>query len=981
MEIKQSEVGQKLQLIVKRMYRYRSLILIILLFSLSMAAPIVAAQVPKSNLIAQRQQDASQQSPTQLVQQGKGHYDAGELTQALQKLQQAVTAFEAQGDKLNRAMALSNLSLIYQQQGQWESAKETINNSLALLESQPSRPARARILAQTLDIQGKLQREVGQPEDALKTWQEAAKIYTQIENKDEATQSQINQVLALQDLGLYPRACNTLLETLELKIEDCKELSKLTKSELTEKLQVPGKQPVSLLQLQGLRNLGDILRVMGQSIQSKRVLETSLNLANQLDSSPDAEIAAIYLSLGNTARFQNYTKTALKHYEQAAAKSATATTQMQSQLNQLSLLVETQEWSKVKNLWPKIQSKLDRLPVSRTKVYGQINLAQSLMCFIKPTLTDEKLELSSPLLQQCSLPTKKAKNAKENGLQTSETPSWATIEPIALAAREQASSLGDKKAEAYAVGYLGGVYQQMEKLSEARKYTEQALQQSSAFEAPNMAYLWQWQLGRIFKAQAAQAREEKTAAAPRQWQLGRFLKVQRAKAQEEKPVVKAQELFERASAAYRGAFESLKSLRGDLVTINPEIRFTFRDSVEPVYREYVDLLLKPEKPSQENLKQAREVIEALQLAEINNFFRDACVKAKPEQLDAIIDNADTPTAAIYSIVLPERLEIILKLPQRLELLHYRSKVPQNQVESTLGQMREELTKPKPSTKFFTLSQQVYDWLLRKVEQELTNRGIETLVFVLDFPLQNIPLAVLDDGEKYLVEKYALALSPGLQLLETEPLDEIESRLLTAGVSKKRTIEGKTFDPLPQVPLELSQIQSEVSRSPKLLDSDFVEAKLKQELESLPISIIHIATHGNFSSTPEQTYILLWERLLKAKDFDQLLRISDPRASKIIELLTLSACQTATGDKRATLGLAGVAVRSGARSTLATLWKVDDASTADLMIRFYQELRKDNQLPKAEALRRAQRYLLEEHPNTNYKLPYYWAPFVLVGNWL
>lgn len=91
---------------------------------------------------------------------------------------------------------------------------------------------------------------------------------------------------------------------------------------------------------------------------------------------------------------------------------------------------------------------------------------------------------------------------------------------------------------------------------------------------------------------------------------------------------------------------------------------------------------------------------------------------------------------------------------------------------------------------------------------------------------------------------------------------------------------------------------------------------------------------------------------------------------------MSACQTAEGDRRATLGLAGVAVRSGARSTLASLWQVDDQSTAILMGRFYEELAKNPDITKSEALRRAQQYILEQKGH-----PYFWAPYVLVGNWL
>ena len=259
--MKQSRLARKAENLVKKVYQWRapkarlrrSLILAALLFVISMAVPSVMAKVPESTPIVQ-----SQPAPVGLVEKAKKLYKTGDFKEAAADLKQAADAFVASGDRLNQGMALSNLSLIYQQLGQWKDAQQAINESLELLETQPKteerlpkalRFARSRILAQTLDIQGQLQRELGQPEEALKTWRKATEIYTQIEDKDGATQSQINQVLARQDLGLYPRACNTSLIVLELGIQDCEQLSQLTKSELTEKLQVFQDQPASLLKV------------------------------------------------------------------------------------------------------------------------------------------------------------------------------------------------------------------------------------------------------------------------------------------------------------------------------------------------------------------------------------------------------------------------------------------------------------------------------------------------------------------------------------------------------------------------------------------------------------------------------------------------------------------------------------------------------------------------------------------------------------
>ena len=197
------------------------------------------------------------------------------------------------------------------------------------------------------------------------------------------------------------------------------------------------------------------------------------------------------------------------------------------------------------------------------------------------------------------------------------------------------------------------------------------------------------------------------------------------------------------------------------------------------------------------------------------------------------------------------------------------------------------------------------------------------------------------------------------------------------MSKKRSVNGRDFAPLENVRLELERIQSEVPRSEQLFNHEFTETNLQKQLKSAPFFVVHLATHGEFSSNPEETFILTWNQLLKVKDFDNLLRQRGSFGSSAIELLVLSACQTAAGDKRATLGLAGVALRAGARSTLASLWSLDDESSAVLMSQFYRELA-NTTVTKAEALRLAQVALLQ---NPRYQHPRYWAPFVLVGNWL
>ncbi|MFN6565478.1 MAG: CHAT domain-containing protein [Nostoc sp. ChiSLP01] len=818
-----------------------------------------------------------------LVERGKTLYDTGQFTEAIEVLQQAAAAFRASRDGLREAIALSNLCLAYQQLGLWGEAEEAMAQSLKLLqlsENTGTSGERGQIIAQAFDVQGQLQLAQGQPQAALTTWQKAADIYQEVGDKARLTRNRINSAQALQALGLYLQA-NKILKEVQQTLTSL---------------------PDSLLVATGLRSLGNVRRVVGDLNVSRLVLGKSLAVAKRVQS-PKA-IAEAQLSLGNTARAQQDTEAALQYYQQAAV-SVSPITRIQAHLNLLSLLLEKKEDKDALALSSQIQSEISNLTPSRTSVYTRIKFAQSL------TKLKEKISI--------------------------DTPSWLNIAQQLSTAIEQAQSLQDLRAESYAQGSLGELYEKTGQFSDAQNLTEKALFIAQSINASDIAYQWQWQLGRILK---------------------------------KKGDIKG------AIASYNVAYKTLQSLRGDLVAINPDVQFSFRENVEPVYRELVELLLRSPKEgiNQDNLKLARDVIESLQLAELDNFFRSACLSPMQE-IDPVVDKKDQRAAVIYPIILPDRLDVILKLPNQ-DLRHYKTVIAQNNVESIIAELRKNLLDVSGTFQVQQQSQQLYDWLIRPAEVELAKSGIKTLVFVLDGELRNIPMAVLYDKqqEKYLLEKYAIALTPGLQLLDPKPLQKVELNALTAGVSEKRPVEGREFPALKNVPRELEQIQSEIPKSEELLNQKFTEPKLQNELQTTPFTVVHLATHGEFSSDPEKTFILTWDKLVKVKEFENLLRVNDKNRSSSIELLVLSACKTAEGDKRAALGLAGIAVRAGARSTLATLWSIDDRSTADVMSEFYRQLKAG--VNKAEALQRAQLAVFAKDNS-----PYSWAPYVLLGNWL
>lgn len=841
-------------------YRFLRQTLIFLLLTLgSQSVTLTPSAVAEKNgaeesvLLAQGQ--------SELLRSGRELYEAGKFAQAASVWQRAE---QTATEPLQKAIALSNLALVWQQLGQWQKAEFAIASSLKIVRTQPASKEQLEVLAQALNTQGGLQFSLGKTELALGTWQEATASYDQAGDRNGTIRGLLNQTQALRSLGFYRRSLKIL-------------------GEVSQSLR---SQPDSLLKANQLRSLGDSLLATGDLEKSQLALSQSLEISKRLGSGADN--VDTLLSLGNLARSQKNIKSALSFYQQATG-DASSITNLQAQLNQLSLLVETNDMAAAQVLSPQIQSHLSKLTPSRAAVYARINFAESL--------------------------TKLKGNPQE-------------VAQILSVAVQQAKELQDIRATSYALGSLGGLYEQTKQLNYAQDLTQQALIIAQSINADDIAYRWQWQLGRLFKAQGN---------------------------------------TESAIAAYSEAVNHLKDLRSDLVAIDPGVQFSFRESVEPVYRDLVSLLLQSEPTiDQSKLKLAQDTIESLQLAELVNFFRADCLDAKPVEIAKI----DRQAAVIYPIILSDRLEVILSIPEQ-PLRHYATRISQTQVDNLLSGFRSDLRDPS-SLDYLPASRKLYDWLIRPAEADLTKHNVKTLVFVLDGSLRNVPMAASSDGKQFLIEKYNLALTPGLQLLNPRPLSRQSITALTAGLTEAR----QGFSALPNVTSELKEIKSQVP-SKELINQSFTGANFRQAIEGSAYPVIHMATHGQFSSNADDTFLLTWDGRIDIEQLNQLIQTSSQDSKSVVELLILSACQTALGDKRAALGMAGMAVRAGARSTIASLWSVNDEATAAFMTEFYRGL-VTTKITKAEVTRQAQLALIK---TSNYKHPFFWAPFILLGNWL
>ncbi|MEG3875542.1 MULTISPECIES: CHAT domain-containing protein, partial [unclassified Microcoleus] len=349
----------------------------------------------------------------------------------------------------------------------------------------------------------------------------------------------------------------------------------------------------------------------------------------------------------------------------------------------------------------------------------------------------------------------------------------------------------------------------------------------------------------------------------------------------------------------------------------------------------------------------------------------------------------------------EHLEIVLVTanaqPQRVLI----PATTRWQVLQLADALQTEITNPRKrsSISYLDTAQKLYRWLIAPVAAELTALKIDNLIVIPAAGLRSVPFAALHDGKGFLVEKYSISVMPSLSLTDIGYDNIADDEILAMGAS---VFEDKA--PLPAVPVELESI-APPSEGKSFLNQDFTLENLQAQRANQPFGIIHLATHSEFQpGEPKNSYIQLWDSKLRIDQMRQL-RWNEPP----VNLLVLSACSTALGDEDAELGFAGLAVASGAKSALASLWEVSDDGTLGLMTEFYRQLRAPrrggNLMIKAEALRRAQLEMLRGRVRIQDGMlraqglsgglilppeiaargdrvlshPYYWAAFTMIGN--
>ena len=342
----------------------------------------------------------------------------------------------------------------------------------------------------------------------------------------------------------------------------------------------------------------------------------------------------------------------------------------------------------------------------------------------------------------------------------------------------------------------------------------------------------------------------------------------------------------------------------------------------------------------------------------------------------------------------DELELMVIVPESAPVRYRIPGTSRSQIMEAIEKFHAEVTNPvKRNTKsYLPVAQQLYQWIVAPLEAELQAQGIQNLSFISDMGLRSIPMSALHDGKGFLIERYSVGSMPSLSLTDTDPANIKNTQVLAMGASQ-----FANMSPLPAVETEVATITPQQWPGKSFLNEAFTLANLKSQPQQQSFGMIHLATHAQFRpGDPSQSFIQLWDTKLR---LDQLRQMGWQNPQ--IEMLVLSACRTAVGDRDAELGFGGLAVQAGVKSALATLWYVSDEGSLALMAEFYAQLK--TAPIKTEALRQAQLAMLRQdvrieggmlhtsfgnlplppelanQERQNFSHPYYWSGFRMIGN--
>ncbi len=681
-----------------------------------------------------------------------------------------------------------------------------------------------------------------------------------------------------------------------------------------------------------LGQLGTTSHALGKEEPATEHLTKALALARE-EQQP-ALVAGILNDLGNTLVARRQFAEAIDVYAESrslARETNQPILAVTAEVNGAAALVQDEQLSQAQRQFDQALANVQRLEDGQPKTAGLLNIG----------LGYQDLHRAMMRARQNSHGERSLAGRKQDRGSAGER-GGGTMTGAALlrqssealtAAGEVATRTGDARGQSYAYGYQGELLEKEHRNAEALEYARKATFAAQKVNAPESLYRWQWQTARLLKANGKE---------------------------------------DEALAAYQRAVTLLKPIRYEYSVGYQNRHHSFYDSVAPLFVEYEDVLLrrasaaKSPEQSEQWLVQVKETVETSHAAELQDYFQEDCVGATR----AHGRKMEIPhgTAVLYPISFADRLELVVETADGLKQVTV--PVGADKLTKDIRTFRR-LVQDQRSQGYLPVAQTLHGWLMAPLEQNLQAASITTLVVVAQGSLRTIPLGALHDGRQFVVDKLAVAVTPSLEMTDPPTASRPKGTLLSVGLTE--SVEGMAA---PQYADAEVQAIRTLYGGRLLMNKQFSTATLEEEIKDQDVGIVHVVSHTVVANDPRESFVLAHDGRITMDRLAQLVGLQQYRQQPL-NLLTLSACETPADDDRAALGLTGIAVKTGARTALASLWIAEDETTSELITEFYRQLQ-DPGTSKAVALQRAQQKILAQRGHGH---PSYWAAFLLINNWM
>ena len=960
---------------------------------------------------------------------GSVYKNLGQYEKALQYYQQSLAIRKEVGDRRGEGTTLHNIAQVYRRLGQYEKALEYYQQSLGIKKEVGNRPG----VGFTLNDIGLVYDNLGQYEKALQYYEQALAIVKEVGNRREEGTTLNNIGYIYKNLGQYEKALQYYQQSLAIR----KEVGDRRGEGTT------------------LHNIAQVYRSLSQYEKALEYYQQSLAMKKKVGNRPGVgftlnDIGLVYDNLGH------YEK-ALEYYQQALAivKEVGNRREDGTIVNNIgSVYKNLGQYEKALQYYQQslaIRKEVGDRRGEGTTIHNISQVHRSLGQYEKAL---EYYQQSLAIRKEVGDRSGEGFTLNDIGLVYDNLGQYEKALEYYQQALVIVKEVGNRREEGTTLNNIGYVYKNLGRYEKVLEYYQQSLaikkevgdRPGEGLTLSNIGYLLesqnQPQLAIIFFKQSVNVYEsirKDIQGLSQQQQQSYTDKVAHTYRRLAKLLLKQDRIIEAQRVLdllkVQELDDYLRGVRGNRNTQQGVSKLPPERKIEEGLAEILTNAIKIgkeltqlrqlQKQGTLTSQQEKRIIELVKAEEkivenFNNFLESEEVEAliaqltpktrKPDLVDdledfiALQDNLrdlQQNAVLLYPLIFEDRLELILTTPYSPPIRRTVT-VSKEELKQTIINFRKSLR--DKSSKIQIPAEKLYNWLIEPLEDDLKVVEAKTIIYAPDGQLRYIPLSALYDGEKWLTQRFRINNITAASLTELNSQPQPKIQVLAAAFANgyyEFEIEGEKFNfrGLPFAGVEVENLAQLISGTTKLIDQDFNYDNTIPKMDSH--TVIHFATHGALVvGTPEQSFILFGD--------GKPVTLTDMKKwnFKNVDLIVLSACETALGDNLGTgveiLGLGYRMQKAGARASMASLWSVDDEGTQILMNGFYSLLQQGN-ITKAEALRQAQIAMitgdetilsqqrgiriepisrnLSPQVKNHLSHPYYWAPFILIGNGL